>query len=179
MKMVIVRCLRFMVRASVIVAAIVLGSCAFNAATLPSGIIAEQAQPGARVGGIYAGVPNDPSCCWADQDVTFRVTKPSAADDFALKIYIPELAVFRSVDQGFAATFDDRYRVERCCFGPGLHIVLFRLPPPLRTRVGVVGVHLHARRSFVPAQEQYNADKRRLAFVFVSAKFTTLFSGRF
>ena len=174
------RCLRVVVRASVVVAAIALGSCASNArATLPSGIIGEKAQPGVLVGGIYAGVPNDPSCCWADQDVTVRVRKTNAAEDFALKIYIPDLAAFRAVDQGIVATFDDRYRVERCCFGPGLHTVLFRLPPLLRTRIGAVGVHLHARRSFVPAQAGYNADKRRLAFVFMSAKFTTLFSGRF
>jgi hypothetical protein len=157
-----------------------LAGCAHgDGRTLPGGIVAAPGPPGARVGGVYPGPPGDRTCCWADREIDVRVRKDAAADDFALKIYLPDVPAFRATPQGFTVTLDDRYRFERCCFGPGMHTVLFRVPDELRARTGPIHVHVRARVTFVPSREKLGPDDRRLAFILVSATFRSFFSGHF
>lgn len=140
---------------------------------LPGGVVAEgAAAPGSLAGGIYtSGAPHDPLCCWTQRTVRFAVRKDAAATDFYLRIYLPKLPVFERRPQGFVVLIDRRYRIERCCFGPGLHTVLFPLPPALREASGTFGVDLTMRTTFVPSREKFARDDRTLAVVLRSAGF--------
>jgi hypothetical protein len=126
------------------------------------------------VGGIYASAPNDPSCCWVARNIQFRVPKTEAATDFALKIYLPATPTFVHHPQAFTAVLDGRYRIERCCFRPGLHTVLFPLPPALRERKGVIGVQMTMRQTFIPDREGFKGDTRELAVIVRSVDFRSL-----
>lgn len=144
--------------------------------SVPDGIIVPDAPPGALVGGIYTGrFANDPNCCFAVGDAAFRVRKSAPATDLAIKMYIPDARTYRRRRQGFTATLDGRYRIDRCCFRPGLHTVLFPLPPSLRDANGSIDVALHMRETFVPAQDGLSReDNRRVSVVLVGARFLTL-----
>lgn len=144
--------------------------------TVPDGIVVPDAPPGALVGGIYTGrFANDPNCCFAVGDATFHVRKTEPATDLALKVYIPDARTYRRRPQGFTATLDGRYRIDRCCFRPGLHTILFPLPQPLRAANGSIGVALHMRETFVPSQDGLSRDdSRRVSIVLVGARFLTL-----
>ena len=159
-------------------AVLALGGCASRASSaLPPGVIVDGAKPGALVDGIYAKRPDENTCCFADREARFRVAKPEADTDFMLRVYVPDVASYRRSPLSLTVTLD-RYRSERCCLKPGMHTLLLRLPPDLRRRTGTVGVAVRASESFVPAREGQGGDPRRLAYVIVSAGFTSFMAGQ-
>jgi hypothetical protein len=168
-----------LLRCAAALVALALAACARGESHVPAGVVAPAASPGALVDGIYTSRPGDQTCCWVARDTAFQVRKNGDATDFALEFYIPDLRTFRARPQGFTVTFEGRYRVERCCFGPGLHTVLFPVPRELRDRTGLITVRVQSRRTVVYAREGAGPDERELAFVFVSADFRSFLRGRF
>jgi hypothetical protein len=155
---------------------VALASCApvdARSGLLPGGVImSSDVSPGALVGGIYASAaPNDPSCCWTQRATHFSVRKDGPATDFSIRIYLPPVAAFERRPQGFVAVIERTHSIERCCFGPGLHTVLFPLPADLRTQTGTLDVALTMRTTFVPSRARLARDSRTLAVILRSAGF--------
>ena len=86
---------------------------------------------------------------------------------------------FARSPQGIVSVVDGRRLAEKCCFGAGLHTLLFPLPDDLRRRTGDLAVELRARHTFVPLREHVGPEDASFAYVLVSASFGSFWSGRF
>lgn len=161
-------------------AALLLAGCAqAHYRTVPDGVVLPTAPAFADVGGIRTGGPVDPTCCWAGPDASFQVRKDAPATDLAVQIYIPKYATFVREQQGIDAEVEGRRLGSRCCFGPGLHTLLFRLPADVRERDGILRVGLRARKAFVPSREHVGPETVPFAYVLVSVSFGSYWLGRF
>ncbi len=159
-------------RGAALAALLALGACA-PAWRLPDGIVADPAERGKPlVGGIYASTdPNDASCCAIRRRAEFDVEKDGPAQDLAIQFYLPDIPFFHRHAQSVGVALEGRPQPERCCFGPGMHMLLIRLPPALARRSGRVHVVLTMKYAFVPKEEHINGDVRPLAAILVQTDF--------
>jgi hypothetical protein len=149
-----------------------LAGCGGSSATWPKGVVIDPARENSPlVGGIYAGPPNDPSCCWTKRNVTFNVEKSGNATELAVTTYLPATPTFQKHPQGYRAIVGGSAPIAACCFGPGFHTVLFSLPASLQDRTGMVAVRLEMSQTFVPAREGFPGDARELAVILRSVDF--------
>ncbi|HTD34288.1 MAG TPA: hypothetical protein VK665_11540 [Candidatus Elarobacter sp.] len=163
------------VRTAALAALLALGACA-PAWRLPDGVLADPAERGKLlVGGIYASTdPNDPSCCGMQRRAEFDVEKDGPASDLAIQFYLPDIPFFRRHAQSAGVALDGRPQGTRCCFGPGMHTLLVRLPPALARSDGRVHVVLTMKYAFVPKEQHINGDVRSLSAILVQTDFRSL-----
>jgi hypothetical protein len=128
---------------------------------LPRGMIVGAGEQHAPVvGGVYRD--NSPSCCWTAPHAVIRVEKRPGDRELYLSIFLPRSKTFMTTPQRITARVGGGPPLHGCCYGPGASDVVLKLPARSWPLSGAVTVELTTGIVYIPKNDGYNADSRRL-----------------